>query len=185
MIKLSPKRERFAQEWVVDLNATQAAIRAGYSEKTAKQQGSRLLTNADVAARVKELQGVVAEKIEITQDMVAKELASIGFSDPRDVMSWGPAGVLLRQSSELTRDQAITVSEVTETKTKDGGSIKLKFHDKPKALINYGKHIGMWPTKIEHTGKDGEPLIKDNVDRARRALFAMLLAKHEKESEDA
>ena len=73
MTMLTARRELFCQEYVVDRNAKQAAIRAGYSEATAKQQGSRLLTNADVRARIEHLQAEVAERNRITVDgQVAK-----------------------------------------------------------------------------------------------------------------
>lgn len=70
---LNAKHQRFVAEYLKDQNATQAAIRAGYSERTAKQQGSRLLTNADIAAAVKVKQTRVAKKAEITVDSLAKE----------------------------------------------------------------------------------------------------------------
>jgi hypothetical protein len=76
---LTPKQERFVAEYLIDLNATQAAIRAGYSADTAKQQGSRLLTNADVAAAVAARQVKVGNKLEITAERVADELSRIAF----------------------------------------------------------------------------------------------------------
>lgn len=71
---LSPKQARFVAEYLKDQNATQAAIRAGYSKGTAKQQGSRLLTNADVHRAVNSGQKRVAKKAEVTVDSLAKEL---------------------------------------------------------------------------------------------------------------
>ena len=71
---LPEKRERFAQEYVVDLNATQAAIRAGYSARTAKAQGSRLLTNVDVQGRVCELQAARADRVQVDADWVVAHL---------------------------------------------------------------------------------------------------------------
>ncbi|MCT8281763.1 terminase small subunit [Xanthomonas translucens] len=71
---LSPKQQRFVSEYLKDQNATQAAIRAGYSKGTAKQQGSRLLTNADVAAAVNKGQRRVAKKAEVTADSLMAEL---------------------------------------------------------------------------------------------------------------
>lgn len=71
---LTPKQARFVAEYLKDQNATQAAIRAGYSERTAKQQGSRLLTNADVVAAVGKGQQKVARKAEVTVESLAREL---------------------------------------------------------------------------------------------------------------
>jgi phage terminase small subunit len=73
-------------------------------------------------------------------------------------MSWGPKGVVLIDSSELTEDEAALVSEVSETTTAAGGSMKVKLHDKLGALEKIGKHLGMFVDKHEHTGAEGQPL---------------------------
>ena len=75
--KLTPKQERFCQEYVIDCNATQAAVRAGYSEKGAEVQGSNLLRNIKVGARIRELQVEGAKKINITREWITKELIEI------------------------------------------------------------------------------------------------------------
>ena len=79
MGKLSDKRERFVREYLVDLNATRAATRAGYSPKTADRQGHRLLKNAEVATRVADLTEAMSEKLEITAERVLQELGTIAF----------------------------------------------------------------------------------------------------------
>ena len=68
------KHERFVEEYLIDLNVTQAAIRAGYGEKTAKSQGQRLLTNVDIAAAVTKPQGDRIERTNITQDYVLESI---------------------------------------------------------------------------------------------------------------
>ena len=75
---LNEKQERFCKEYVIDLNGKQAAIRAGYSEKTAEVQASQLLTILKVQERIKELQSGIGERLEITADMVVKELWALG-----------------------------------------------------------------------------------------------------------
>src|SRR3546814_11679655 len=82
---ITEKQQRFAEEYLVDLNATQAAIRAGYSVRTAKQQGARLLTNADVAAAITEGRKRQQERTEITATRVAQEMARIEFGDIRQL----------------------------------------------------------------------------------------------------
>lgn len=77
MQKLSPKQERFAREYLLDLNATQAAIRAGYSPKTAQEQASRLLSNVMVAARVAELKAKRAEKADRTAQDVLNDIIAV------------------------------------------------------------------------------------------------------------
>lgn len=164
MRKLTPKQQRFVEEYLVDLNATQAAIRAGYSPKTANEQGARLLANVSVQAAIQEAMKSREQRTEVTQDRVVKELAKIAFGDPRNVMSWGPSGVKLKASTELTDDEAAFVSEVSETTTEHGGSLKLKTNDKLKALELLGRHIGMFKEKVEVTGKDGGPIQTQNAD---------------------
>ena len=79
---LEPKHWRFCQELVIDDNATQAAIRAGYSPKGAKQQAARLLTNVDLQRAVADLRAERARRLEVSADRVLKELAALAFSDP-------------------------------------------------------------------------------------------------------
>ncbi|RHH25983.1 terminase small subunit [Desulfovibrio legallii] len=147
--KLTPKQAEFVRQYLVDLNATAAAIRAGYSERTAKSQGQRLLTNVDVSAALAAAKAEREQRTEITQDRVVSELAKIAFADPRELMEWGPEGVKLKDSAELTEEQAASVAEVSETTTKDGGSLRLKKHDKVKALELLGRHLGMFTDKVK------------------------------------
>ena len=147
--KLTPKQAEFVRQYLVDLNATAAAIRAGYSERTAKSQGQRLLTNVDVSAALAAAKAEREQRTEITQDRVVSELAKIAFADPRELMEWGPEGVKLKDSAELTEEQAASVAEVSETTTKDGGSLRLKKHDKVKALELLGRPLGMFTDKVK------------------------------------
>ena len=149
MAGLTPKQRKFVSEYLVDLNATQAAIRAGFSQKTARAQGQRLLTKVDIATAIAAAQAKREKRTEITQDRVVQELARIAFGNSRSVMSWGPGGLVLRNSNDLNEDEAALVSEVRETTTKDGGSMALKTHDKLKALELLGKHLGMFEKKPE------------------------------------
>ena len=146
------KRERFVTEYLLDLNGTQAAIRAGYSAKTANRIANELLSKPDIQAAISAAQEQRAKRTEITQDLIVRELAKIAFGDPRDVMTWGPDGVRLRASTELTDEQAAQVAEVSETTTTTGGSLKLKKHDKVKALELLGRHLGLFTDKVEHSG---------------------------------
>lgn len=148
--KLTDKQAAFVAEYLVDLNATQAAIRAGYSERTAYRIGAELLQKTSVAEAIAAGQAKRAQRVEITADRVVAELAKIAFADPRDLMEWGPDGVKLKASADLTEEQAASVAEVSETTTKDGGSLKLKKHDKVKALELLGRHMGMFRDKVEN-----------------------------------
>ena len=144
--KLSPKQAAFVAEYLIDLNATQAAIRAGYSEKSAARISVELLNKTQVCEAIKKAQAKRTERTEITADRVVTELAKIAFADPRDLMEWGPNGVMLKDSSTLTEEQAASVAEVAEG---NGGTLRLKKHDKVKALELLGRHIGMFRDKVE------------------------------------
>ena len=100
---LNDRQCRFVAEYLVDLNATQAAIRSGYSAATANQIGARLLANVKVAAAIAEAQAARSRRTEVTADRVVLELARVAFGDPRRVMSWGPGGVKLRPSADSPR----------------------------------------------------------------------------------
>ena len=153
--KLTAKQKAFVSEYLVDLNATAAATRAGYSAKNASRIGHELLNKSQVQAAIKKALEERQKRTEITQDQVVIELARIAFGSARDVMEWGPGGVQLRPSSELTPDQAAMVVEVSETTSQNGGSLRLKTHDKVKALELLGKHLGMFLDRHEITGPNG------------------------------
>jgi len=160
-VSLTPKQERFVAEYLIDLNATQAAIRAGYSEKTAQQQGSRLLLNVKVQEAIAKGQNKTAAKLEITKERIVEELAKIGFSNMLDYMRAGTDGDPYLDFSNLTREQAAALAEVTVEDFKDGRGedardvrrIKFKLHDKKGALVDLAKMLGFMVEKHEHTGE--------------------------------
>jgi phage terminase small subunit len=141
---LCPRQARFVKEYVVDLNATAAAKRAGYAEKTAHVQGPRLLGNVRITAALAKEAAKAAERVELTQDMVLRELMAIAFADVGTYTAWGRNGVQLIDSTELTPLQRKAISEVSETVTQGGGTLRFKLHDKQKALELLGKHLGMF-----------------------------------------
>lgn len=166
MKALTPKQERFVAEYLIDLNATAAARRAGYSAKTAEQQGPRLLGNVAVAQAIGRRQAKIAEKLEVTQERVVAELAKLGFANMADYMRAGPDGDPFLDFSALTRDQAAALTEVTVDDFVDGRGedaravrrVKFKLADKRAALVDLGKHLGMFTDKVTLTGPDGGPL---------------------------
>ncbi len=141
---MTPRQRRFVEEYLVDLNATRAAKRAGYSARSARYTGYKLLQNPAVAAAVAKAQGRRAARTQVSADRVVTELAKVAFGDPRRLLSWGPGGVVLRDSSELTEAEAALVSEVSETRTAAGGTRKVKLHCKLTALNALGKHLGLF-----------------------------------------
>lgn len=157
--ELSEKQQCFVAEYLVDLNATQAAIRAGYSAKTAEQQGSRLLSNVKVAAAVAAAQGARSARTEITQDMVLRELAKIGFSDIRRLFTEDGA---IQRIEALDDNAAASLASVEVVRRRVPGSdrddpeyedvTKFKIWDKRAALVDIGRHLGMFTEKLEISG---------------------------------
>lgn len=115
---LTPKQARFVKEYLLDMNATQAAIRAGYSEKTAHAIGYENLSKPAIAQAIEKAQEKVAKRLDISHEEIIQDLASIA-QEARSVGVFAPAV-------------------------------------RAKELI--GKHFGMWPSRVEHTGKDGGPI---------------------------
>lgn len=140
---LTPKQQRFVAEYLVDLNATQAAVRAGYSAHTAQVQSSRLLSNAIVRAAVENGNRAVLATVEITAERVLKEYARIAFADMRHFASVNKDGIDLKDSDEWSDDDAAAVAELGETTTKEGGSVRFKLHSKVAALDSLAKHLGL------------------------------------------
>ena len=135
LAELPPKQARFVDEYLIDLNGTKAAERSGYKKTNAVKQASEILTNPKVAAAIDAGKRVIARRLRINQDEVIKELCRIGFSNMTDFVDFGPGFVTLKRSATLTEDQARAIAEVSETTTKDGGSVRFKLHDKVKALL--------------------------------------------------
>lgn len=144
MATLTPKQERFVEEYLVDLNATQAAIRAGYSVKTAAKQGWQLLENPRVLARVSEAQAQRSRRTGINQDRVVRELARVALVNATDVINMDEATI----RSDATADDtaAIASVKVKTIPTADGDGVEreVRLADKLKALELLGKHLGMF-----------------------------------------
>lgn len=179
---LTPKQRRFVKEYLIDLNATQAAIRAGYSKHCAAEIGAENLRKPQISGEIEKAQAKLAEKTGITAERVLNELALIGFSDPRAVMDWDCTAVTLKRSKDLTRDQAAMVAEVAQTK--DG--MRIKLHSKTDALAKLGQHLGLFKDKVEHSGPNGGPIQTENVsdiEVARRIAFALEKGKRSMDKE--
>ena len=167
MAELSPKQQMFVEEYMVDLNATQAAIRAGYSPKTAYRTGSDNLKKPQIAKSIAEKRQQLTEKTAVTVERIVTELAKIAFSNMQDYAKWSPRGVILIDSEDITADQAAAISELSETTTDSGGSIRFKLHDKKGALELLGRHLGMFKDKVE---LEVVGSIADQLKAAREAL---------------
>lgn len=170
MADLNEKQRRFVAEYLVDLNATQAAIRAGYSEKTAHSQGPRLLEHVGIQAAIAAANQKRQHRTEITQDRVLQELARLGFSDLRRIFA--EDGRLLRPE-EWPDDVAASVASIeVVTRSVGEGDVehvaKVKLWDKPKAIEMIGRHLAMFTDKLEVDVTDGmAERLKRGRERAR------------------
>lgn len=153
---LSRKQAQFVAEYLIDLNACQAAIRAGYSAKTAESAGPQVLRNSAVAAAVAEGQAKRLQSAEISSVRILEEMRRLALSDLRQLFD---ASGNLRPIHELPDDVASTLSSVEVVKKNlaagDGQTDtvhKLKTWDKPKALEMLAKHLGLLIERVGHTG---------------------------------
>ncbi|MCW2277745.1 terminase small subunit [Heliophilum fasciatum] len=158
---LTDKQARFVEEYLIDLNATQAAIRAGYSVKTANEQGSRLLANVSVRARIDERMAELSRRTGVNQERVIRELARIAFVNAAGVINFDDATLLPTATDDDTA--AIIGVKVKTIPTPDGNAVEreIKFADKQKALELLGKRYGMWVDRQQVEGAVGVQIIDD------------------------
>ncbi len=148
---LSPNQARFVSEYVVDNNATQAAIRAGYSAKTADVQGPRLLGNVRVAAAIEEARVKLQVRTGITQDRVLRELELLAFSDVLHYTVDDDGNFSVNPDAPKGASRAVSSvkRKVRFFTDKDGGSTKeveteFRLWDKPGSLKLAGRHVGLF-----------------------------------------
>jgi phage terminase small subunit len=177
MPKLTPKQQRFVDEYLIDGNATQAAIRAGYSAKTARAIGAENLTKPDIAALVKSARETATakalEKFEVTKERVIGELARLGFSNMQDFASVDAKGTPFLDLSKLNRDQWAAVQQI---KVDDDGAVTLKLYDKRATLIDLGKAAGLFTEKVDHQITLDTNTDSARLEQARRIAFLLASA---------
>lgn len=145
---LTVKQRMFVEEYLIDLNATQAAIRAGYSAKTADQQGSRMLANVKVQQAIAERMAERSKRTGVNQDRVVLELSKIAFLKMTDVVDRNGA---IKQDASEDDLACIESIKYKESDNEYGGSVEreVKVASKLKALELLGKHLGMWNDKLD------------------------------------
>jgi len=168
----NPRHELFAQALAVGRTSEEAYIEAGF--KAHRGNAQRLARDERIRERVRQLLGAAAERAEVSVERVLRELARIAFSDIRKAVRWQdveiaveadgqrrlvPAGVRLKSSDEIDDDMAAAIAEVVQTPQ----GPKIKLHDKRAALIDLGKHLGLFVGKSDAANGlthvvSGEPL---------------------------
>ncbi len=162
MAKLTFKQQRFVDEYLIDLNATQAAIRAGFSVKTAEQQGHQLLKKTLVSEAIAKAMAERSKRTSVSQDRIVQQLAKIAFSDLKDYVEWNGDSITLKDSDEV---DGSVIQSITETMLPKGGIKKeIKLNDKMKALELLGKHLGMFKDNVNINANMGVTIVDDIKD---------------------
>lgn len=155
-MSLTPKQARFVREYLIDLNGTQAAIRAGYSAKTSRQIADENLSKPYIAAELQTAMAERAKRTEVTADRVLAEFARLGFSDVRRIFTSTGGLQLPTEMDDETAAAVQSVEVVTRRVPGDGEQVehihKIKLADKIGALTQIGRHLGMFIDKTEHVG---------------------------------
>lgn len=162
---MTKKQKIFADEYLIDLNATRAykvAYPSVKKDETARVNGSRLLTNANVAKYIAERMQERQKRTEVTQDRVVQELAAIAFSRTTDYVEIANGCVIIKNTDNLNEEQIRAIAGIKE----GANGIEIKLNDKEKALELLGRHLGMWNDKLDIK----TPAIDDSI-REMEAYF--------------
>jgi len=158
--KLTPKQAKFIEEFLVDLNATQAAIRAGYSKETAKQIASENLTKPDVQDALQKHFKRRQEKFEITEERIVKELAAIAFGHIGLVAEWGEEymNAIPKEHMDVEAMKYLdSVEKITIGEDVEKVVVKTLANQKVKSLQLLGEHLGMWGG-VRGASQEDDPL---------------------------
>lgn len=160
---LTKKQRTFVQEYLIDLNATQAAIRAGYSTTSARQIADENMSKPDIKNAIEKALAERSKRTGVNADRIVQELAKLAFINPTDVMNMDEATV----RGDANRDDTAAISSVkVKTIPTDDGNIterEVRTYDKIKALELLGKHIGMFTDKFRIEGAI-PVVIQDDMD---------------------
>lgn len=160
MTKLTDKQKKFIDEYLVDLNATQAAIRAGYKEKAAYRTGAENLRKPQIQEEIQKRMEERQKRTEITQDMVLQELAAIAFARATDYVSVRDGMVQVKDTDQLSDSQIAAIAGIKETQN----GIEVKLGSKEKTLELLGRHLGMWNDKLDMAGDMDMKIVVDYGD---------------------
>lgn len=150
MAKLTDKQQTFCDEYLIDLNATQAAIRVGYSTKTAKEIGCENLFKPNIRAYIDKAMAEGSKRTGVNADRVLMELAKLGFVNATDIINMNNATI----KDDANRDDTVAIAsiKVKTVPVEGGGEIterEIKLYDKTRNLELMGKHLGMFKDKLE------------------------------------
>lgn len=142
---MTEKQKRFIEEYLIDLNATQAAIRAGYSSRNADKIGHELLGKTRVSDAISKEMAERSKRTGISQDRVLLELARIGFAKITDVVDPDTAKIKI----DAAEDDLACIQSIKIKPNEFGTEREVRLYDKKSALVDLGKHLGMFKDKID------------------------------------
>lgn len=180
---MTPRRRRFVDEYLIDLNATQAAIRAGYSEQTAYAIGHELLKKPEIASEIDRRRSELALSTNITNERVLKELAVIAFSDVGEVLDFSGDSPRLKAPADITESARRSIASVKVKRYMEGHGedakevevTEFRFWSKDAALDKIGKHLGMFPERVivDDPARLTEDELKAKADQVRKKVRLM------------
>ena len=142
---MTEKQERFVEEYLIDLNATQAAIRAGYSPATAKEIGCENLTKPNISEAIAKAMAERSRRTGVNQDRVLQELAKIAFAKITDAVD--PKTATVRE--DASEDDLACIQSIKIKPNEFGTEREIKMYDKRSALVDLGKHLGLFNSDKE------------------------------------
>ncbi len=180
--QLAERQKRFVEEYPIDRNATQAALRSGYAAKTAQSQGARLLKNAMVRAAIDARVAELSRAKGITVERVLEELGILGFIDMRDFVTFEEGGQVMLDWSHMPESASRAIQEITQEEYAEGKGkakrvirkTKFKLHPKTPALQLIAQHLKMLVQRHEHGGIDGKPIQTEEKGDARQEVLQKL-----------
>lgn len=161
MAKLTEKQKRFVSEYLVDLNATAAARRAGYKDPNI---GRQLITKNNVSEEIAKRQAKLQNKLEITQERVLEEIAGVAFANASDFVTVTASGLLdVKPTSKVPKEKLAALASI---KYGANGSVEIKLHDKAIALRMLAEHLGMFKQAASATEQENN--IFEVIDQSTR-----------------
>ena len=162
-VQLTKRQKAFIDEYLIDLNGTQAAIRAGYSPASANEIAAENLTKPSIKGAIDKALAERSRRTGVNQDRVIRELAKVAFLNPTDVINMDSATI----TDNANRDDSACIAsvKVKTIPTEDGNIVEreVKTYDKVKALELLGKHLGMFTDKLNVSGA-AKVVIVDDLD---------------------
>lgn len=167
---LTRRQAKFVEEYLIDFNATQAAVRAGYSAKTARVIGGENLLKPALQLAIQERQKQLSVESGVTPEMIVKELTRVGFFDVRKMFDKQGE---LKNIVDMDIDTAACISAVETTQGRAGTTRKIRFADKLKALDLLARHFGLLNSDKSGGVGDAVGRLVDEVSAARARITAL------------